>query len=112
MYHKKYKTDKGRKFRVQRTKSNARHRWYEYMEYFGWCATLRHKKPRTDKPVRIKFRGRENCARVFVGYDYNERNWKHERFIVERYDKPKSKRTRGKKFLYRVGWRKAAYGDY
>lgn len=111
MHHKKYKTDKGRKFGVQRTKSNARHRWYEYIECFGWCATLRHKKPRTDNPVRIKFRGRENCAAVFVGYDY-DRNWKHKRFIVERYADSKSMKVRGKKFLYRVGWRKAAYGDY
>lgn len=111
MYHKKYKTDKGRKFGVQRTRSNARHWWHEYMEFYGWCATLRHKKPRTDNPVRIKFRGRDNCPIVFVGYD-SDRNWKHKRFIVERYENLKSKRTRSKKFLYRVGWRKAAYGDY
>lgn len=104
MYHKKYKTDKGRKFGVQRTRSDAHHWWYEYMEFFGWCATLSHKKPRGTRPVMLKFKGRVGKKPPYVGVD-TDRNWLGNRFIVD--GKLTSKRS---EFFKRIGWRLDVYG--
>ena len=104
MYYKLYKTNKGKKFKIRRCRSEARYRWYEQLRIFGWCSTLSHRKPRGTRPAMLKFKGRAGKKPPYVGVD-TDRNWLGNRFIVD--GKLTSKRS---VFFRRIGWRLDVYG--